>query len=36
MSRIVNGDMQYDYLIVGSGLTGATLAHLLTEAVNIV
>ena len=32
MSRIVNGDMQYDYLIVGSGLTGATLAHLLTEA----
>ena len=24
--------MQYDYLIVGSGLTGATLAHLLTEA----
>lgn len=32
MSRIVSGDMQYDYLIVGSGLTGATLAHLLTEA----
>ena len=25
-------DMLYDYLIVGSGLTGATLAHLLTKS----